>query len=187
MPSPQEELGEFSDHLARLIGVPSALRPFVCEGSPLDCEVFIVGYNPATQMDGDWWRYWDPKYGYHKKEWFRDYLAQRGGLSKTRSKIEDIVRGLSGVRVVEANIDARPSAKKSAYPKPVTEPFDFLISVCRPKVVIAHGTDAVAHLQRWKAKGRLIECKHFIYVGRERTAQILTETRQVLAKGESLH
>jgi hypothetical protein len=131
-------------------------------------------------MEGDWWKFWDPGYGYRKKAWFSDYFSQRGEVSKTRSKIEDIVRGLSCVHVLEANIDARPSAKKSEYPKPVTKPFDFLLDECRPKVVIAHGTDAVAHLQSWKPNGTLIECKHFIYVGRDRTAQIIAETCRAL-------
>jgi hypothetical protein len=174
-------LDEFETQLASVIGQPTTLRPFVCEGSPLDCEVFVVGYNPATRMDGDWWRFWKQGYGFQKSSWFAEYLAQRGHVSKTRAKIEDIVGSLAGVSVLEANIDARPSSKKSEYPKPVTAPFDFLLSVGRPKVVIAHGTDAVAHLQPWRAQGALIECKHFIYIGRERTAEILADTRAALS------
>ena len=185
MQAPDAELAEFADRLAALVGRPSMLRPFVCEGSPMDCEVFIVGYNPATRMEGDWWRYWDSGYGYRKSAWFSEYLSQRGKPSKTRTRIEDVVRGLPGVRVLEANIDARPSAKMSEYPRPITIPFDFLIDTCRPKVVIAHGTDAVAHLQHWKATISLIECKHFIYVGRERTAQILAETRRALEEAKN--
>ncbi len=173
-------LDEFEKQLTDVIGRPTDLRPFVCEASPLDCDVFIVGYNPATTMEGDWWRFWKPGYGYQKSDWFSEYLAQRGDVSKTRAKIQEIVQALPNVRVLEANIDARPSPKKSVYPKPVTKPFDFLLSVCRPKVVIAHGTDAVGHLQSWKPKGTLIECKHFIYIGRERTAEILVETRGAL-------
>ena len=26
-------------------------RPFVCDGNPLDCNIFIVGINPATKME----------------------------------------------------------------------------------------------------------------------------------------
>ena len=173
-------LDEFEKQLVAVIRRPTDLRPFVCEGSPLDSEVFIVGYNPATKMEGDWWRFWQPGYGYQKSIWFKEYLAQRGNVSKTRAKIEDIVGALTGVCVLEANIDSRPSPKKSAYRQPVTKPFDLILSVCRPKVLIAHGTDAVAHLQPWKAKGTLIECKHFIYVGRDRTAEIIAETRRAL-------
>lgn len=176
----QDNLRNFENGFANVIGRPSALRPFVCDGSPLRCTLFIVGYNPATPMEGDWWHYWDADYGFRKADWFRDYLEQRGEPSKTRKKIEEIVKALPGVDILEANIDARPSAKKKDYPKAVTEPFDYLLAACKPKAIIAHGTDAVAHLQSWKAGNALIECKHFIYVGRQRTAEILAETRCAL-------
>lgn len=179
---PPMKLDDFAASLAELIGCQTDLRPFVCEGSPLSCDVFVVGYNPATEMAGDWWRFWQDGYGYRKGAWYDEYLAQRGSESKTRRKIGEIVRGLSGVSVLEANIDARPSKRKSTYPKPVTKPFDFILGACRPRVIIAHGKDAVEHLQPWKTEGTLIECAHFIYVGRERTAKILAETRHVLSK-----
>jgi hypothetical protein len=121
--------------------------------------------------------------GFRKAEWLRAYQAQRDRPSKTRARSDVIVEGLTGVRVPEANIDARPSARKAEYPKPVTEPFDYLLRRCRPKVIIAHGTDAVAHLHGWAATGTLIACKHVIYVGREQTTQILAETRQALGEG----
>jgi len=133
-------------------------------------------------MEGDWWRFWKAGYGFQKERWWKEYINQRGGeISKTRKRIEAIVADLSPVRVLEANIDARPSKQKSEYPTPVTTPFDFLLAASAPKVVIAHGTDAVAHLQGWAAIGKLISCKHFIYVGRERTASIIAETKAALA------
>lgn len=176
------KLDKFAADLTTVIGRPTNLRPFVCEGSPLGCDLFIVGYNPATEMVGDWWRFWRDGYGYQKRRWFDEYLAQRGYESKTRRKVGEIVRELPEASILEANIDARPSKRKNTYPKPVTKPFDFILGACRPKVVIAHGKDAVAHLQPWKARGTLIECAHFIYVGRERTAEILAETRHALSK-----
>lgn len=177
---PPSGLSEFADGLAALIGRPSTLRPFICEGSPLTADVFIVGYNPATRLDGDWWTFWDPAYGYRKADWMAGYSAQRGKTSKTRAKIEEIVAGLSGHAVLEANIDARPSARKKDYPTPLTAPFDLLVAVCRPKVVIAHGVDAVRHLQPLKDRLTLIECPHFIFVGHARTEQILGQARRAL-------
>ncbi len=173
-------LPEFADRLAALIGRPSTLRPFICEGSPLMAEVFIVGYNPATRLEGNWWDYWDPDYGYRKSHWMADYSAQRGKMSKTRAKIEDLVAGLSDQTVVEANIDARPSARKKEYPKPLTAPFDLLVAACCPKVIIAHGVDAVRHLRPLKDRLTLIECPHFIFVGHARTEEILTQARRAL-------
>jgi hypothetical protein len=175
-------LEQFEIGLSNIVGRPSSLRPFVCEGSPFDCEVFIVGYNPATAMDGDWWRFWKAGYGFEKDRCWNEYIDQRGGeISKTRKCIEAIVADLNPVRVLEANIDARPSKQKSEYPTPVTTPFDFLLAALTPKVVIAHGTDAVAHLQGWATSGKLISCKHFIYVGHERRASIVADAKAALA------
>ena len=180
-------LDQFEVELAKVIGRPSTLRPFVCEGSPLDCEVFIVGFNPATTMEGDWWRFWKPDYGFQKRLWKQEYLKQRGGDSKTRKLIEAIVIELSIVHILEANIDARPSRQKSEYRKPITTPFDYLLEACTPKVIIAHGVDAVAYLQGWAENGKLIECEHFIYVGHERRAEIIKETRHALVAGQRLN
>ncbi len=46
-------LYEFELQLSDLIGRPTDLRPFVCEGSPLSCDIFLVGFNPATTMETD--------------------------------------------------------------------------------------------------------------------------------------
>jgi hypothetical protein len=175
------DIDQFQSGLVEVIGQQSNLRPFICEGSPLDCEVFIVGYNPATAMNIDWWQYWEEGYGYRRGQWRQEYLLQREGrMSKTRKRIEAIVSDLTPYRVLEANIDARPSKRKSEYPRPVTAPFDYLLKSCNPKVIVAHGVDAVAHLESWAKTGSLIACKHFIYVGHERTAEIVKETRDAI-------
>ena len=51
-------LSDFSRGMASLIGKPTDLRPFVCEGSPLGCEAFLVGFNPASEMSIDFWDFW---------------------------------------------------------------------------------------------------------------------------------
>ena len=52
-------LDDFERALVALIGRPTDLRPFVCEGSPLTCDVFLVGFNLATTMCREgrvgWW------------------------------------------------------------------------------------------------------------------------------------
>lgn len=179
------DLAAFEHDLARIVGRPTDLRPFVCTGSPLRCAVFIVGYNPATPMAGDWWRFWASDVGFDRQAWAAAYAAQRQGAgktgrSKTRTRIEGLIAALGDVAVLEANIDARPSARKSAYPRPVTEPFDYLLQTIRPRVVIAHGVDAVAHLQGWRDEGVLIECPHFIYVGQDRMGQMVQRARAAL-------
>jgi hypothetical protein len=45
------DLKEFDRQLRGLLGDEQGLRPFVCQGSPLECQVFIVGLNPATCLE----------------------------------------------------------------------------------------------------------------------------------------
>ena len=43
-------LDDFERALVALIGRPTGLRSFVCDGSPLKCDVFLVGFHLATTM-----------------------------------------------------------------------------------------------------------------------------------------
>lgn len=61
----------FEDALEKLIGRPTTLRPFICAGSPLDSNVFIVGFNATTEVD--FWQYWDAEKGYDKHRWEQAY------------------------------------------------------------------------------------------------------------------
>jgi hypothetical protein len=71
------KLSQFESELGALIGRPSHLRPFVCNGSPLESGVFIIGFNPATEMRGDFWDYWRSEYGFDKTAWFKAYMEER--------------------------------------------------------------------------------------------------------------
>jgi hypothetical protein len=155
-------LPEFEQALRDLIGQPTALRPFVCDGSPLTCSVFIVGYNPATEMTADWWTFWDPQYGYRRAEWFQEYQRERANrplkpgktrrlpVSNTRRVIDCILEAAQPVQCLETNIFSAPSetAASLAEQQRATGPFDFLLRAIRPRVVLAHGDDAIAHLGR---------------------------------------
>jgi hypothetical protein len=74
------DLNRFEEGLAALIGQPGQstdLRPFVCDGSPLDCEVFIVGFNPATPMSLGFWEFWRRGRGFDKVSWLDAYIKDR--------------------------------------------------------------------------------------------------------------
>lgn len=47
------DIGKFEADLRDLMGSPFHDRPFMCDGSPLDCQVFIVGINAASSMTED--------------------------------------------------------------------------------------------------------------------------------------
>lgn len=169
------ELEKFERDLAALIGNPTDLRPFVCEGSPLACRAFIVGFNPATGMSSDFWRFWRAGYGFDKAAWFAEYLkdrqsrplkpgkTRRSAVSNTRSRIDWIVEEADPVRCLETNIHAVPTERAAdlAPPQRITAPFDFLIDAIKPDVVIVHGKDAATHLQGKRISAQVIEVPHF--------------------------
>ena len=140
-------LHEFSSGLASLIGRPTDLRPFVCEGSPLECDAFLVGINPATRMPVDFWEFWSDSYGFDKRAWFERYRVEqetrppkpgrtrRYKVSPTRRIIEEIVHGASPVKCLETDIFAKAAKQASDLEERcrITAPFDYLLRQVAPK------------------------------------------------------
>ena len=121
-----------------------SLRPFVCHGDPLACEVFLCGINPATD-DRAFPRFWNPP-SFDFGGWHAEYARRRIALGKSllkgaRPRIQRFAEEMRqhGVGVLESNFDPRHS------PKPPleldSEAFRFLIDAIRPKVLVLHGAD----------------------------------------------
>ncbi|WP_206453597.1 hypothetical protein [Aurantimonas marina] len=167
-------LPEFVENLAELIGRPTDLRPFVCQGSPLRCNVFLVGFNPATEMAGDFWDHWKTGVGFAKAAWFQAYLADRRtrplrpgkksrpAVSNTRRCLGWIEEGADGAPILETNIFARASATKAelALKDQSSEPFRFLIKAIEPKLIVAHGADAHVAVDRLNTSAQIIKIPH---------------------------
>lgn len=167
-------LDEFERELVALIGRPTDLRPFVCEGSPLTCDVFLVGLNPATMMTTDFWDFWRPEYGYEKAEWFSRYLEERVAkplkpgrtrqqkVSATRRIMECFVEGAAGVRVLETNIYAKPSENLRNLDLASREiaPFKFLLYAVKPKVIVVHGNPASEAIRKFDISAKVIVADH---------------------------
>lgn len=167
-------LNEFERELATLIGRPADLRPFVCEGSPLTCSVFLVGFNPATTMHTDFWEFWRPGYGYDKAAWFKRYLEERAAkplkpgktlrqkISATRRNMECFVEGAAGVRVLETNIYATASDDMKSLDLASREiaPFKFLLDTIKPKVIVVHGKPALQAIGKFGMSAKVIEADH---------------------------
>jgi hypothetical protein len=177
-------LDEFELKLAELIGRPTELRPFVCEGSPLACDVFLVGFNPATTMQADFWQFWREGYGYDKVAWFQRYLDERAAkplkpgrtrrqkISATRRNIENFVEGAAGVRVLETNIHAAASGDMKSL-DPASRrmaPFNFLLDVIRPKVIVVHGKPAVEAIGKLDISAKVITADHHFSRGTSKEA-----------------
>lgn len=168
-------LDRFERDLTALIGNPTELRPFVCEGSPLQHRAFIVGFNPATEMSADFWSFWRPGYGFDKAAWFTAYLkdrqerplkpgkTRRPGISNTRRVIDWIVQEASPVQCLETNIYAAPTEQAAdlAQAQRLTAPINFLLDSVKPDVVVVHGKDAATHLQDKGIAAHVIVVPHF--------------------------
>jgi 5-methylcytosine-specific restriction endonuclease McrA len=120
-------------------------RPFVCDGSPLDCQVFIVGFNPAS--DVPFWPFWKPPYGFAKREWEAQYLETKGSYSPTRLRINRLVNALgSSIRCLETNMHSYASPDAASLPAAhrSTDVLQLLFDATSPKVAIFHGKEATS-------------------------------------------
>lgn len=165
----------FERELEKRVGRPTAVRPFVCDGSPLDCRAFIVGFNPATTMDTDFWEFWRSGYGFDKAAWFEVYKKERvrkplkpgklrrSPVSNTRRVIDWISDAASPCKCLETNVYSRAtdSANELAQEHRNTAPFDFLLEFIKPAVIVTHGKDASHFVQTRWSSGTLICVSHF--------------------------
>jgi hypothetical protein len=141
------ELKEFSDQLRLYFKGNPKSRPFVCDGNPLECQIFIVGYNAATEMKKEFSHFWDDELGFKKKNWEKEYEQEREslgkpGISPTRERINRITEAEN--TFLETNIYFTPSSKeKDLKAKDKVSIFRFLLEEIKPRVVLLHGRRAV--------------------------------------------
>jgi hypothetical protein len=144
-------LAKFREQLQVLMHEPG-LRPFVCHGSPLVCEAFIVGFNPATAMDQPFWTYWSDETGFDKPRFMRDYLQKRGLKEPkgVRARIERIVAELPTGMALETNICSKPTrtAVELHHDDRNTAVFRFLLDTVRPRLVYVHSNDPIGYFEQ---------------------------------------
>lgn len=127
-------------------------RPFVCNGSPLNCEVMLVGLNSAVK--GIFSDYWQPENGgFYKEKWFEAYKSERKSDGKkptqTRQKIECLFKKIQQhnngsrhqIKLLQTNLYCQQS---SSFNKLNDEDkdsslFNLLLKAIQPKVIISHG------------------------------------------------
>ncbi len=137
-------LAEFDRELRALVSQDA--RPFLCEGNPFDCRVFLVGLNPKTHTD--FWQFWDTTNGCSKSKWLDAYMAKEKKLSRTRKYIELLLTTLAPVKRLETNLFDAWSHRLADLPKENrrTKVFDFLLGQIEPDVIFVHGCPVVDHL-----------------------------------------
>jgi hypothetical protein len=140
---------EFKNVLKDLTNSDPTLRPFICDGNPVDSKIFIVGINPATQMKSSFWDYYQGE-KFNKTKWLDDYIKHRKEkgktktLSPTRSKIEKLVQNsFAEYQCLETNVYSKPSSnmKDLGDKDKNTDIFNFLIRSVKPKALFIHGKD----------------------------------------------
>ncbi|RWO81008.1 hypothetical protein [Mesorhizobium sp.] len=143
-----QELSEFRERLQPLMGADTS-RPFVCDGNPLDCRFFVVGFNPATTVGRDFWQYWSNEAGFDKYEFMRDYLRVKK-LRGARPRIEAIVEQFPSNWCLETNICSVPTKQASdlASRDRRTAIFEFLFEAIRPELVFVHSNEPIEFFRR---------------------------------------
>ncbi|WP_432454888.1 hypothetical protein ACRRS0_05390 [Agarivorans sp. QJM3NY_29] len=136
-------------------------RPFVCTGNPLECKVFIVGFNAATEMKAQFWNFWSKDYGFDKKVWFDTYVKERAEkplkegktrrlkVSRTRSCIELITGALLPEQALETNLYITATTRANELKKESMDPstFSFLLSTIKPKYLLVHGKEVKTYFE----------------------------------------
>ena len=146
---------EFKDKLEVLIEANPKLRPFVCDGYPLECEVFIVGINPATSTDSKFLDHWIGS-KFDKEKWFEDYKKERRSkgkqeISPTRRKIDFIVNEVfKDFKCLETNVYSYATAgvKDLAKDNKKTELFEFLLKTIKPKALFLYGKEPRKYIEK---------------------------------------
>ncbi len=161
MASNSRKLLVFKNKLRKILNNHHKPRPFVCDGNPYDCKVFIVGSNPATEMEAEFWDFWDNCDGFDKERWFKSYITERASkplkpgktrrnkVSPTRQRIEWIVKSINPVSCLETNIysKATPTKRGLSYDEKDTSVFEFLLKEIKPKIIFSYSVRARKHLE----------------------------------------
>ncbi len=156
------KLLEFENSLREKLKSYEKPRPLICEGNPLECEIFIVGINSATEMQNDFWSFWSEKNGFNKPEWLESYILERklkplkpnktrrNKFSNTRQRIEWIVESIKPFKTLETNlfVKATPTANELMSEDRESSVFEFLLETIKPKIIFIHGNEVIEYFEK---------------------------------------
>ena len=156
------KLVEFEQILREKLKNYEKPRPLICEENPLNCKIFIVGINAATEMNKGFWSFWTKEKGFNKTEWFESYILERklkplkpnktrrNKLSSTRQRIEWIIESAKPFKTLETNlfIKATPTADELTNEDRESSVFEFLLKTIKPKIIFIHGNEVIEYFQK---------------------------------------
>ncbi len=125
--------------------LPSSISwPFLCDGSPLKCRIFIVGTNPGAKVEKPFWSFWTDSRGFKRAEFIRELTQLDGGLKQTRKTVENLVDAAGQKVTLDTNVYScwSPRAKYLTAEEKKTDVFEYLLHSIRPRIVLAHGDEA---------------------------------------------
>lgn len=136
-------MSNFRSKLGQLLPSPNS-RPFLCDGSPLDCRIFIVGTNSAREVEKPFWSFWSDPRGFNKAEYLRELERLPRGPTRTRRNIEIVACAAGPEITLDTNIYLQPTPTQGQLRKEdqTTDVIEFLLEAIRPEVVLAHGRKA---------------------------------------------
>lgn len=128
----------FLRNVRGLCGKQTVSAPFLCDGSPLDCEILLLSDRPPLSGPS-FWSYVDPVNGFRRREWMLDELNKSvHSLSLwERSVVEWMQTAAAPYRVLEAFI--APDAHGMPGNPEETARFGFILQTVKPRVVAAAG------------------------------------------------
>ena len=146
-------------------------RPFVCEGSPYECQIFLVGINPAfSGFKGSFWQFWDNDSGFNLTAWLNSFKLLRRAegkseLTRTRAMIEHLRKELKGrqISLLDLNLYLKPTPRANflTADDKNTEVFWFIVNEIKPRLIYLHGNQPRVFFE--KKFGIKIEINTFMY------------------------
>ncbi|CAB3754090.1 hypothetical protein [Paraburkholderia humisilvae] len=159
-----DSLKAFADELRKMAKPGEPVRPFVCDGSPLDCSVFIVGNNRAARLASEFWTYWDDSSGVDKARFmseYGDYRRSRGRpeIAHSRRALEVLVKSCAPLRCLETNVFGVSTDTRDellAAPAQGVCILPYLVDTIKPRWIIAHGAIAGKAVSAYEASATII-------------------------------
>ncbi len=145
-------MGKWEELLKVKAKVPddcTGLRPFVCRGFPCQSEAIIIGQNPATKLDTNWWDFWSDERGFEYEKLTLKYSEVRPKISPTRRNLAHF-RKHHGIPCVETNVYCNEAERGEEEEKVANDRVVevLLDNMPRLRAVIIHGAKAQKFISR---------------------------------------
>ena len=132
------------------------VRPFICSGSPLNCKIMMVGYNPAREVNLDVFDtdIWHDDIGFDRESFAEHYdiASYNDDLQWNRNHIfqQNLIDEISNHPVIETYLYSVITAKKTLLSPQHkhTHLFDWLYGILKPVLIITQNMDVIKYFER---------------------------------------